>query len=227
MVLGALYRPMVVVSSTGTVVRPMSNVAASKLCHWMTPESRGCHLSRGRAMSCRAGMASLNAVRAAQASKRRGSHCGFRGRQVRSAEHLISDVGFGGYLEPFIYIARRTGKLRPLVLHTIGVPLFGASQQVRVSLRFRKLGRRICSVKEYSSLVQQRYRLPPGFPALECSGCFSDRPRRPRCPEFATRGSGVRVPQLHRHNRRSKALSRSGKRVFVVFGGQVQKLLIE
>jgi len=46
MVLGALYRPIVVVSSTGTVVRPMSNVAASKLCHWMTPESRGCHLSR-------------------------------------------------------------------------------------------------------------------------------------------------------------------------------------
>jgi hypothetical protein len=54
--------------------------------------------------------------------------------------YVIRDVGFGGYPEPFIYIARRSGKLRPLVLHALGVPLFGASQQVRVSLRFRKLG---------------------------------------------------------------------------------------
>jgi len=51
-----------------------------------------------------------------------------------------------------------------------------------------------CRAEKYSSEVQQRHWVRQGFLGFERPDPCSDKPGRPPCPEFATRGSGVRVP---------------------------------
>jgi hypothetical protein len=58
-----------------------------------------------------------------------------------------------------------------------------------------KPGRPVGRGEKYSSKVQQRHWLRQGFLGFERPDPCSDKPGRPPCTEFATRGSGVESPQ--------------------------------